>query len=267
MLRRHVFMLYTYRSRLNQLPLDLKCELGELVYQKGMLPESRKSKAVELFTKYKVEFIEVGTGTNRFIVKYDDYALKIALDNDGVADNKQEYAMCDILKNGMSYSYEISKGGNLLTAEYCPAMTSYQELYNHRNEIKAILEDWSSRCILGDVGISRINYANWGLRNGVEPVCIDYAYVFPSTTKIFKCICGASDIAHTDETYTVYKCLSCGRIIEDSTLRQRITPEARMRMLANATLGSIEMTEKTKTIEIPDMYIKKPMLSDDPDFV
>jgi hypothetical protein len=61
--------------------------------------------------------------------------------------------------------------------------------------------------------------------------------------------------------------LSCGRIIEDSTLRQRITPEARMRMLANATLGSIEMTEKTKTVEIPDMYIKKPVLSDDPDFV
>jgi hypothetical protein len=33
-----------FRSRLNQLPLDLKCELGEIPLQKGMRPTSRKEK-------------------------------------------------------------------------------------------------------------------------------------------------------------------------------------------------------------------------------
>lgn len=259
-------MIYTYRSRLNQLPLDLKCELGELTFQKGMLPPSRKSKAVEILKKYNIEFTEVGTGTNRFIVKYDGFALKIALDNDGVADNKQEYAVCKILGPGAAFAHEISNGGHLLMADYCPAFTSYQEMWDHRSEIKAYLSDWSNRCLLGDVGISKINYANWGLR-GNSAVCIDYAYIFPSSLHIFKCICGESNIAHTDETYTTYKCLSCGRIIEDSTLRQRISQDTRLRMLENSTSDSIELFEKTKEIDIPNLHITTRRLEDDADFV
>lgn len=260
-------MEYTYRSRLNQLPTDLKCELGELVYQKGMLPPSRKSKAVEILKKYKVDFTEVGTGTNRFIVKYDGFALKMALDNDGIADNKQEFAINDMLGEGSSRAFEISKGGHFLMSEYCPAFTSYQEMYNYSPQIRMILEEWSSRCLLGDVGISRVNYANWGLR-GDKPVCIDTAYIFPSSLHIFTCICGASNIAFTDQTYTTYKCLSCERIIEDSQLRQRITPEQRMRLLANATVGTVELNKVTTiTKDIPDYYIKREAMSDDPDFV
>lgn len=259
-------MIYTYRSRLNQLPLDMKCELGELVFQKGMLPPSRKSKAVEILNKYKIDFVEVGTGTNRFIVKYDGFALKIALDNDGVADNKQEYAVCDILGEGVSYAHEISNGGHLLMAEYCPAFTSYQEMWDHNGEIKAYLSDWSNRCLLGDVGISKVNYANWGLR-GTHAVCIDYAYIFPSSLHIFKCICGASDIAFTDDTFTTYKCLSCGREIEDSTLRQRISPETRLRMLENSTVGSLELFDKTLDREIPEIFVNKIITADEPDFM
>ena len=89
---------YTYRSRLNELPLEMKIKLAELPYQKGMLPSSRKNKAFEILREYNIDFIELGTGTNRFIVKYDGYALKIALDKEGIADNKQEYAIC-VLEN------------------------------------------------------------------------------------------------------------------------------------------------------------------------
>lgn len=258
-------MLYTYRSRLNQLPLDLKCSLGELTFQKGMLPPSRKSKAVELLRNSNIDFIEVGTGTNRFIIKYEGYAIKIALDNDGIADNKQEYAVCDGLGRHVAKAYEISKGGHLLVAEYCPAFTSYQEMYDRHSYIEEILEEWSQAYLLGDVGVSRINYANWGLR-GNEAVCIDYAYVLPASLNVFQCICGESDIAPADKTYTVYKCLSCGRVIEDSSLRQRITPATRMRMLANATEGSIEMTDTTKQIEISDSAIIRQIGPDDPEY-
>lgn len=259
-------MIYTYRSRLNQLPFDLKYELGELTFQKGMQAPMRKSKAVELLHKYNIDFTEVGTGTNRFIIKYDGFAIKIALDNDGIADNKQEYAICKGLGRSVAKSFEISHGGHLLVAEYCPAFTSYQEMFNHHITLERILGDWSQSYLLGDVGISRINYANWGLR-GNEPVCIDYAYIFPASLHVFKCICGKSNIAFTDQTFTVYKCLECGRTIEDSSLRQRITPATRLKMLANATEGSIAMTEPTIDVEIPDDSILKQYGPDDPDYI
>ena len=54
-------MIYTYRSRLNQLPLDLKCELGELTFQKGMLPPSRKSKTTKEIKKNVVKMAQKRT--------------------------------------------------------------------------------------------------------------------------------------------------------------------------------------------------------------
>lgn len=259
-------MLYTYRSRLNQLPLDLKYELGVLTFQRGMQAPARRSKAIELLKQFNIDFVEVGTGTNRFIIKYDGYAIKIALDTDGIADNKQEYAICEGLGRSVSRSFEISGGGHLLVAEYCPAFTSYQEMFDHHVKIEEILEEWSQGYLLGDVGITRINYANWGLR-GNEPVCIDYAYIFPSSLHVFKCRCGESNIAIVDRTFSCYKCLECGRTIEDSALRQRVTPEARMNMLKNATTGSIRLTEPTIEIDIPDSAIKREYGPDDPDFI
>lgn len=260
-------MIYTYRSRLNQLPVDLKYDLAELTFQKGMLPPSRKSKAVELLRKKNIDFVEIGTGTNRFIIKYDNFAVKIALDNDGIADNKHEYAVCKGLGRKVAKAYEISRGGHLLVAEYCPAFTSYQEMYNKHIEIEQALGEWNDQgYLLGDVGISKINYANWGLRKN-EAVCIDYAYIMPAGLHVFTCICGESNIAITDKTFTAYKCLSCGRIIEDSALRQRITPETRLRMLKNATDGSIEMVGPTLDVEIPDELIARERTPDDPDYI
>ena len=259
-------MIYTYRSRLNQLPLDMKYEVGEITFQKGMQAPMRKSKVVEILKKYNIDFTEVGTGTNRFIVKYDGFAVKIALDGDGIADNKQEYAVCNGLGRSVSRAFELSRGGHLLVAEYCPAFTSYQELFDRHITLERILGEWSQSYLLGDVGISRNNFANWGLR-GNEPVCIDYAYIFPASLHVFKCICGESNIAPTDQTFTAYKCLECGRVIEDASLRQRITPAARLRMLANATEGSIAMQAPTLDVEIPDDVIVKPLGPDDPEYL
>ena len=37
-----------FRSRLNSLPLELKCEIGEIPLQKGLRATSRKEKVIEL---------------------------------------------------------------------------------------------------------------------------------------------------------------------------------------------------------------------------
>ena len=244
----------TFRSRLNSLPLDLKCELGEIPLQKGMRPTSRKEKVIELFKRYNVPFVEIGTGTNRFIVRYDGYALKIALDNEGIADNKQEFAICESLMPHVAYAHEISSGGHLLVASYCPAFTTQNEMYTHRQTITAILSDWGKRFLLGDVGITGHNYANWGLAPGGVPVCIDYAYIFPASFDMFKCICGNKAMTFVHGDFSTYKCTACGKEYEDRELRMRISQEERMRLFNN--VKGIQMREEFEDHEVDPSYIK-----------
>lgn len=251
-----------FRSRLNQLPFDLKMELGELSYQKGMLATSRKNKAKELLDKYNIDYLEVGTGTNRFIIKYDQFAVKIALDAEGIADNKQEWVMSEKLAPDVAKAYEISNGGHLLVAAYCPAFTSYLEMYSHAGTIRSILEKWSNGYLLGDVGLSKVNYANWGLSGG-RPVCIDYAYIFPAEMKLFRCVCGSKNLITRDNSYTAYKCPQCGKQYEDRDIRSRISLSTRQTLFNNT--DGILMKDAVEYHEIDPKYVRPETNPDMPD--
>ena len=252
-----------FMSRLNSLPLDLECEVGEIPLQKGMRPTSRKEKVIELLNKYHVDFVEIGTGTNRFIVKYDSYVIKIALDHEGVADNIQEFAICESLMPHVAYAHEISEGGHLLVADYCPAFTTHGEMFSHHSEIKKILTEWSQRYLLGDVGLTQHNYANWGLAPGGRPVCIDYAYIFPASLNIFKCICGNGAMTFAKGDFSTYKCTKCGKTYEDRELRAKISPEERRRLFNN--VQGIKMTQEFEMHPVDPKYIKYNPKPDEPD--
>jgi hypothetical protein len=251
-----------FRSRLNTLPLDLKVDIGEVSMQKGMLASSRKNRVIELLKKYDIPFLESGTGTNRFIIKYDGYAVKIALDKEGIADNRQEWAISSELQPGAAKAHEISKGGHLLVASYRPAFTSHSEMYAYATSIKRILSRWGSRFLLGDVGLTKINYANWGLTPSGEPECIDYAYIFPVATSTFKCICGCENMTFTDNSYSSYKCPECGHRYEDRELRNRISQEERIRLFEN--IKGIEMTNEFETHDVDVRYLKTDINPDAP---
>ena len=241
---------FRFRSRLNQLPYELRVKLGEVSYQKQMFATQRKDTVVKLLRDYGIEFTELGTGTNRFIVKYEGYALKIALDQEGVADNKQEWVMSSLLSPHVAQTHEISKGGHLLVATYAPAYTSFSEMRLQENTIRKILKSWSSRYLLGDVGITSINYANWGVLNG-RPVCIDYAYIFPVSMDIFECVCGNKDMTFTGNDFTTYKCTKCSATYTDRELRTRISNEERLKLFSDVSASGIEMTQAYEEHDAP----------------
>ena len=246
-----------FRSRLNLFPMSLKERLGEIPLQKGMRPTSRKEMALDALDKAKIPFVELGTGTNRFIFKYDGYVVKVALDHEGIADNIQEYAICDELWRlgpDIAYSHEISRGGHLAVANYCPAFTSPSEMWIHSSAITSILTKWTKHgFLLGDVGMTDYNYANWGLAPGGNPVCIDYAYIFPADLDLFKCICGSKRLDPVSN-FSKYKCAICGHVYEDREIRARISKETRIKLFENA--GGIVMTEPTETHPVDPKYIK-----------
>lgn len=249
----------TFRSRLNALPIDLKVDLGEVTYQKGMLASSRRKRCIEVLESSGIEYREVGTGTNRFIIKHDGFAMKIALDKEGIADNMQEWVMSPLTSPDSAPAHEISKGGHLLVASYAPAFSSWQDMCNKRGEIIPILKKWSKRFLLGDVGFTSKNYANWGMLDG-RPVCIDYAYLFPASMDLFKCYCGSKNIYPTNN-YTRYECLDCRRVFEDREIRARISVEERLKLFSQ--VSGFELTEEFQEVEIPMRPIKE---STNPDY-
>lgn len=241
---------FLFRSRINQLPYELKVKIGEVSYQKQMFATQRKELVVKLLHDYGIEFTELGTGTNRFIVKYEGYALKIALDQEGVADNKQEWVMSSLLAPYVAKAHEISKGGHLLVATYAPAFTSFSEMRMHENTIRKILKDWSTRYLLGDVGITHINYANWGVSNG-KPVCIDYAYIFPANMEVFECVCGNKDMKFSGNDFTTYQCTKCLATYTDRELRSRISNAERLKLFSDVSSAGIEMVKDYEEHEAP----------------
>jgi hypothetical protein len=231
-----------------------------------MTPSARKARCIDVLKNHNIPFNDVGTGTNRFIIRYDGYVIKIALDREGVADNRQEWVMSSMLAPDVAPAHEISKGGHLLVASYAPAFSSYQEFLAYRKEIVNILRKWGARYLLGDVGVTAINYANWGMLMG-KPVCIDYAYIFPVSMDIFTCICGCKHMEFTDDSFTKYKCanMDCKMEYTDRELRSKISQDERIRLFENVSQNAIEMTDSVKEVEVDNRLIDMEVDPDLPD--
>ena len=79
-----------FRSILLQyISKELYMELYKLVE----LDVDNNTKGFELknlLRKYNVPFTSLGSGTNRFGILIDGYAVKFALDSDGMIDNRRE---------------------------------------------------------------------------------------------------------------------------------------------------------------------------------
>ena len=254
-----------FRSRLAEFPTEAREGLAEVSYQIGMTPTARRNRCLEVLKKWDIPFKDIGTGTNRFIIRHAGYAVKIALDREGVADNKQEWVMSPTLAPHVAPAHEITKGGHLLVASYAPAFSSYPEFIMYRPQIQDILEKWGSRFLLGDVGITAINYANWGMLNA-KPVCIDYAYIFPASMNVFKCVCGCTHMTFTDTTYTRYQCGNpkCRMEYTDRELRDRISQDERLNLFSNVSQNAIEMAVPSRMVTVPDDAVQRYVDPDEP---
>ena len=49
-----------------------------------MRASTKRDKAIEALRESEIEWTEIGTGTNRLIFRYDTFAFKLALDEEGM---------------------------------------------------------------------------------------------------------------------------------------------------------------------------------------
>ena len=159
--------------------------------------------AAKVLLKYEIQFVVLGGATNRLVIQVGDYAIKIAVDQQGYKDNFMEYSICRELQPYVTKSYETN--GYILVQE-CVRLMTDDEWVNQKGDILRILDALSHDYLLGDVGYIPKNRANWGLRDDGNVVILDYAYCHRATQKLFECeVCGDGILVY-DQNYDFLMC-------------------------------------------------------------
>lgn len=183
----------------------------------------------EYLTNEGIQFGGLGPGTNRYGINMRStqgmVAVKIALDRDGMIDNRREFLYGKDLYPDVCKIYECLPNGLIAVFEYVIPFT-LMDFKEYENNIREILERISSTYMIGDVGINTDNYKNWGIRNigdRTEICMLDFAYIYKISYKLFTCNCDGITLLHYDDNYVDLICPKCGRKFQFSEIRRRIT--------------------------------------------
>ena len=142
----------------------------------------------DLLRQYNIPFEGLGSGTNRMAVLIEGYAVKIALDKDGMIDNRREMLYTRQLQPYVVKVYESTPNGLIAVTEFVEIFT-LSEFHEHQEEMAEILSNISTQFLIGDCGITGKNYVNWGTRNDGTICILDFAYIYSVKYGIFKCSC------------------------------------------------------------------------------
>ena len=178
----------------------------------------------QILTAYKIPFKPLGSGTNRYAVLIEDYVFKFALDEDGKTDNKREFIYSQAAQPYVIRFYECMKNGLIGVCEYFEVF-SEEDFYMTKNQIemKRILKELSRTFLIGDIGIYKKNYTNWGYRQSDGKIgVLDFAYCYKLSYQVFQCTCKDRGMLFYDDSYNQLICPFCGKKHTFWEVRKRI---------------------------------------------
>ena len=217
-------------------PFDLRVDIELLSRRRDIFNVEKQEELIKLLQQYNVPgIVPLGSGTNRYAFKLDGFVVKVATDSDGKIDNFKEFKMAKRLYPHVAKTYEVSDNGTLLIAEYIEPFQSYGDMIAYADQIREILQKLSAVYLIGDVGITKKNYANWGKRiGGDDPVCLDFAYVYDVKSELFLCkACKNNSMLIPNNDFTKLICPACGKEYEFEEIRARLGNDVHAHEIGN----------------------------------
>lgn len=198
------------------IPHDCMVELNAICKDRTIPDNNTKADLMrETLTSYDVDFKELGPGTNRYAIRIDGVVFKIAMDQYGVDDNKNEFVMSDQLQPFAAKTLSMDSTGLIITSEYVTVITK-AEFAENEATIKAILAQLAERYLFGDVGFTLKNFVNWGYRENGDLVILDYGYIYRVIGDEVRCTNMLSDD------------VACGEFLEyDAKFSDLVCPKCR----------------------------------------
>ena len=236
-------------------PEELRLEIVKLSKRRDILNDEKQGELFKILRQYDLgDITPLGPGTNRYAFKIDGFVVKFATNKDGIIDNFKEFKMAKRLYPHVTKIYEVAENGTLLVAEYIQPFQSYGEMYQYADQIRGILTKISAVYLIGDVGITAKNYANWGLRIGSDsPVCLDFAYVYNVRSELFLCRkCKNNSMLFPDKDFVKLVCPArgCGAVYEFTDIRRRIGNDVHKHEIGDLSEEGYVMTESNILTEL-----------------
>lgn len=221
-------------------PVELLIDIDEL--SRSHIDNNLKNRELLSMLKsqtYNIPFNKLSSGTNRYGIMIDGYAVKIALDRAGKTDNKREFKYCQKISPDVAKIYECLPTGLIATFEYL-TIFGLDDFYDRQDEMREILERISENFLVGDVGISTKNYINWGTRSDGSIAILDYAYIYDLSYKGFRCTCDDEGTLEYDRDFNYLICPFCRKKFTFAEIRRRITRDDEIKEIGDiSTLGYI----------------------------
>ena len=206
--------------------MDQLIELYKLSIDLSADNNIKKDELCRMLTEWKIPYEPIGPGTNRYAALINGVIFKFALDRDGMIDNRREFKYTVDTQPYTIKVYECLPNGLIATCEYVELMT-IDDIVNRniQDRMRKILEELGDRYFIGDIGIDTKNYTNWGYRKNQnrDLVILDFAYIYSTSFKTFRCNCDGRSILSYDENYTSLRCPTCDAIYSFSNIRQKIS--------------------------------------------
>ena len=203
---------------------ELCKELNLLTFTTDIDNNEKRDIILGLLEKNNIPFSPLGSGTNRYAVLIEGYAVKIALDRAGKIDNRREFKYSKQLQPNVIKVYECFPDGLIAITEYITVFT-IEDLYRNQSKMRDILKDISQNYLIGDIGVTPKNYLNWGYRTDLDnSICIlDFAYIYSLSYKTFRCNCSSHAMLNYDSEYINLRCPHCKKKYTFEDIRRKIT--------------------------------------------
>ena len=246
-------------SRIHRfIPRRCCAELKAICYSHTIGDNNKKVEAIrEVLTRYEIPFAELSPGTNRYGIKIDGYVFKIAMDKDGIRDNRIEFAMSEEIQPYVSKTYECND--ILIVSEYVTHM-SKEEFQANEEVIKGILSQLAPSYIFGDIGYTLKNYVNWGYRANGELVILDYGYIYRIMGQEARCnkihndkVCG--EFLEYNENFTALVCPKCHAKYSYMDIRKRIDLSFENKYVDTFIKDAYLMTSESAAVDDDDDVI------------
>lgn len=207
----------------------------------------------ELLTRFSVPYTSLGSGTNRMAVLIDGYAIKIALDKDGMIDNRREMLYTRDLQPYVVKVYECTPNGLIAVTEYITIFT-IDDFHEHQDDMRKILGIISTQFLIGDVGVTGKNYVNWGTRDDGTIAILDFAYIYSVEYKLFTCSCDNDSLLRYDNDFVILKCPKCGRKYTFGEIRKKVTKAKQEMEIGDIRRLGYNLTQANQLIEANPLF-------------
>lgn len=215
----------------------------------------------DLLSEYNVPYSPLGSGTNRIGILIDGYAFKIALDEDGMIDNRREFLYTTELQPYVVKVYEISPLGLIAVTEYVTIFT-YDDFRMYADDMRDILKEISRYFLIGDVGITGKNYVNWGYRDDGTVCILDFAYIYSVEYKLFTCSCNDDALLDYDDDFVKLICPYCGRKYTFGSIRKKVTKSQQEAEIGDMDTQGYILTQPLAELPVNPAYEPKKHIKD-----